>query len=70
MLFFGVTFRGETPLIYRLFLVRAILEEQGGADRRKGTGNYIPKRSEADHRIRAVTGAEYFDSLGKKILPE
>jgi hypothetical protein len=52
-------------LIYHLFLLRAILEEQRGADGRKGTGNYIPVRSETGHRIRAVTGIEYFDSLGK-----
>lgn len=53
-IFSGVTFQLETFLINHLFLLRAILEEQGGADGRKGTGNCILMRSETYHRIRAI----------------
>lgn len=53
--FSGATFQLGLFLINCLFLLRSILEEQGGVDGRKGTGNCILMRSETYHRIRAIT---------------
>jgi hypothetical protein len=53
-IFSGATFQLEPFLINRLFLLRAILGEQGGADGRKGTGNCIMMGYDTDHRTRAI----------------
>jgi hypothetical protein len=50
----GAIFQLEPFLINCLFLLRDILKEQGGADRRKGAGNCKSVSSETCHRIKAI----------------